>query len=255
MRRLLLALALLLASAVPGLAQANTAYFTINYDVAVEQPTFTYCTMDGSRGDPFQEPIPVAIPIETVGSSTTVTAVTALSAPFANVDIGDRIFVRLGSGTDQTEQRTVITNADDDTITVDTAVDWSAGFEFSYLALVCGTSADDGWINVTSLDTIQMTVEYAAGDMTGLDVVYECKEGGGVNSVPVQVYPGPSSDCGFGTLNTDVCTLVLSDVLTRKIPENIFSFCRVGLAWRTADGGTADEVTATFTGRNLHIGQ
>jgi len=255
MRRLLLALAFMLASAVPGLAQTNTAYFAINYDVALEQPTFTYCTMNGARGDPFQDPIPVAIPIDTVGSNTTVEAVTPGTNPFANVGIGDRIFVRLGSGTDQTEQRTVITNADDDTITVDTAVDWSAGYEFSYLDLVCGTAATDGWINVTSVDTIQMTVEYAAGDLTGLDVVYECKEGGGVNAVPVQVYPGPSSECGFGTLNTNVCTFVLGDVFSRKIPENIFSFCRVGLAWRTADGGTADEVTATFTGRNMHIGQ
>lgn len=254
MRRLLLALALLLASAVPGLAQSNTAYFTIQYDVAVEQPTFTYCSMQGTRGDPWQEPIPVAIPIETSGSSTTVTAVTATTGPFTNVEVGDQIFVRRGGGTDVTDQRLVVAKADADGITVDVAVDWSDGFEFSYLDLVCGTSAADGWINVTSVDTIQMAVTYVAGDMTGLDVVWECKDANPYAS-PTQVYPGPGSDCGFGTLNTNVCTFVLADTFSRKIPENIFAYCRVGLAWRTADGGTRDEVTAILTGRNLHIGQ
>jgi hypothetical protein len=248
MRRLLLALALALASAVPGLAQSQqTAYFTIRYDVAVEQPTFTYCSMQGQRGNPWDEPIRVNIPIETAGSSTTVTAVTALTAPFTNVAVGDAIFVRLGGGLDQTDMVTVTARASADSITVSSAVDWSAGYVFSYLDLVCGTDTAAGWIDVSNKDTIQMTVEYAAGDMTGLDVVFECKDNG-LTSAPVQVYPGPSSECGFGTLNTDVCTLVLNDALTVKLTYNAFKQCRVGLAWRTADGATVDAVNTTLTG-------
>ncbi len=243
MRRLLLALAAL-AFAVPS--QAQTAHFAIAYDVASATPT--YCVMAGARGNPWGEPIRVNIPIETSGSSATVTAVTALSAPFASIGIGDYIYVRRPDNV--TETRTVLTNADDDTITVDSAVNWSNGFVFEFLNLVCGTTEADGWINVTRFDTIQMTVEYETGDLDTLDVTWQCKEGS-IVSGPVQVYPGPSSECGFGTLSTDVCSFSTpgTDALSREIATSLFSACRMSLAFGSTDGGTREDVDAILTGR------
>ena len=234
----------------PGRAQ--TAYFSIGYDV--ESTTLTYCAMLGSRGDPWGEPLKVSVPIDTVGSSTSVSAVTAATNPFANVAVGDALFVRLGAaGGNVTDMVWVTVRTDADNITVSSAVDWSAGFVFEYLDLTCGTSSTDGWINVTKFKTVQLTIQYEIGDLGGLDVTWECKEGSLVSEA-IQAYPGAASDCGFGTLNTDVCTFTVagdiqSSRLTQKIPDNGFSFCRLGMAERTSDGGTREAVHGIVTGR------
>lgn len=237
-------LALLLALALPAAGQGNIAHFAIGYDV--NSDTRTYTVMNGVQNDPWREAFRVPIPIDTVGSSQSVSAVVALTNPFANVAIGDAIFVRRDNVTDMVW---VETRADADNITVSSAVDWSAGFPFEFLDLVAGTTDDDGWITVDKWTTLSMTVLYEAGDLTGLDVVWECKEGTLVSEA-VQVYPGPGSDCGFGTLNTDVCTYVnTGDRQTIVLTDNTFSFCRMGLDWRTADGGAREAVHATIIGR------
>ncbi len=247
MMRLLLSLAFVLALSLPAHAQSRAAHFTIGYDVAVEQPTFTYCIMGGVRGDPWGEPNKVNIAIDTVGSSTSVAAVTPATNPFANVAVGDAIYVRRDNSVTQMVWVTVRTDADN--ITVSSSVDWSDGFVFEYLDLVCGTGSADGWISVAKYSTLSLTVLYEIGDVTGLDVVWECKDATLV-SEPVQVYPGPGSDCGFGTLNTSVCTYAnTGDRQAIVITDNTFSFCRMGLAWRTADGGTREAVHATIVGR------
>ena len=235
-------LVLLLALALPAAGQS--AHFAIGYDV--ESSTPTYCTMNGVQNDPWREPFRVRIPIDTVGSSDAVSAVTALTNPFANVAVGDAIYVRRDNVTDMVW---VTVRTDADNITVSSAVDWSAGFVFEYLDLVCGTTAADGWIAVEKYSTVSMTVLYEAGDLTGLDVAWECKDNTLVSEA-VQVYPGPASDCGFGTLNTNVCTYVnTGDRQTVVITNNTFSFCRMGLDWRTGDGGTREAVHATIAAR------
>jgi hypothetical protein len=248
--RLLLALAALLAFAPLSAAQgARVAHFAIGYDVAVEQPTFTYCKMLGVSLNPWNDPMPVGIPIKTTGSSQTVDAVTATSAPFAKLAVGDAIFVVLDSAT--TDMVWITAKASDDQITVNSAVDWdrAAGYTFSYLDLTCGTGADDGWVSIERFETVSMTVEYEAGDLTGLDVVWEMKDGSLVADA-VQVYPGPSSDCGFGTLNTSVCTYAnTGDRQTVVVTSNTFAYARLGLAWRGADAGTREDVHGIVAGR------
>lgn len=244
MRRLAAFVLMALLATTAG-AQDRTAHFAIGYDVA--SSTMTYCALTGQRGDAWQDPVPVNIPIDTTGSSTTVDAVTPASAPFANLVVGDVIYVRRDNAV--TDMVWITAKASDDQVTVNTAVDWSSGYTFSWMNLTCGTSVNDGWVTVSDRDTVSMTVQYEAGDLTGLDVVWECKDNSRV-SAPVQVYPGPASDCGFGTLNTNVCTYAtLGDRQTVVITYNTFSFCRLGLAWRTADGGTREEVHGILSAR------
>jgi hypothetical protein len=92
-----------------------------------------------------------------------------------------------------------------------------------------------------------MTVQYDAGDVTALSATWECKDQA-LGAAPVRIYPGISSDCGDGTLNGTVCEFgSVGDALTFKVSHNAFAYCRLGMAYVTADGGTRDEITAFIT--------
>lgn len=237
----LLLLAPLALAQQPGVHHSGN--FAYNYDVA--SSSLTYCKLTGQRTDPFGSPFSVAIPIETSGSSTTVSAVTASSEPFAQLAVGDVILVTRDNNS--RDIRVITAKASDDQVTVDTAVDWSDGFPFSWLDLTCGTAATDGWIRVSDGGTVQLTVQYDAGDLDTLDVAWFCKEGA-LGSSAIRVYPGPSSDCGDGTLSGTVCTFATpGQGLSVKIPNNAFAQCRIGLKYGSTDGGTREQVTATVS--------
>lgn len=232
-------LAALLLMAVPALAQEGqhkAANFNYKYDVA--SATITYCTMNGVGGDPFATSISGPGQVSTVGASVTVDGIVGQNS-FANVNIGDLFSVRLSNG--NTENRVVVTNADNDTITVDSTITLP-GNVWSYKTLSCGTTADDGWISAAGYNTVLLTFQYDAGDVTNAAVTMECK-GGGLEAAPVRVYPGIGSDCGDGTLNGLVCEFPTpGQRISFKLSSNAFSACRVGVAWVTADGGTRDEL-------------
>lgn len=243
MKKLILALAALAALATTSPAQQpdnRTGYFAIRYDV--DSASKTYCVLNGSNGQPFGSPVRVSTRVETVGSSTTITAVTALSEPFDDVSVGD-VLVFSVNGTPT--MRTVVTNADADTVTVDEAIDLSAGagFTFSYWQPACGTAATSGWITVRGWPNVQMTVAYLQGDLDTLDVVFECRDQTPDHNI-VQVYPGASSTCGFGALATNVCTFTTAGTLpaaslTVSLTSNQYEACRVGLKYGSADASDA----------------
>lgn len=246
MKKVLAVLALFpsLAFAQSGAVKAgNLAY---KYDVT--GTTMTYCATLGKEGIVFGDFLPGPGRVETTGGAqTTVTGVNAAQNVFADVGVGDIVQFQFRNG--NVEHRVVVTNADDDTITVDAAIDLDVtdGVNWGYKTLSCGTGITSGWADVRDLKTVSLTMQYDAGDMTDLDVVWECKEGG-IGAEPVQVYPGPASDCGFGTLATDVCQFAAAgDRLTVVISYNVFAACRVGLAV-TSDGATRDEVTVIISG-------
>jgi hypothetical protein len=247
-KKLLKVATVLLALLIPTASWAQTdqgqmksANFTYKYDVA--STTMTYCAIEGQQGDPYATPYTGAGRIQTSGSNTTVTTVDS-SGGFAPVNIGDVIFVRFQDGS--IENRIVLTNADDDTITVEAAIDLTGGFTWSYKQLTCGTSEDSGWILTSGYQIAQFGVQYDAGDLTALAATFECKSDA-LGAKPVRVYPGISSDCGDGTLNGKVCEFTsVGDRLYFKLPHNVFTACRVGVAYVTADGGTRDEITAVI---------
>lgn len=254
MRKCILALALA-ALAVPGIAQQpaqEKANFAIRYDV--DSATKTYCVVNGSNGSPFGSPTKISTKVETSGSSVTITAVTALSAPFTNVAIGDTLVFSV-SGEDVV--RTVVTNADNDTVTVDEAIDLSAGagYAFSYWEPVCGTTAASGWIKVRGWSAVLMTVAYVQGDLDTLDVVFECQDTSYDANI-VQVYPGAASTCGFGALSTNVCQFATPATLpaaslTVSLTANQYEACRVALMFGTTDtsdvGANREVVNASIS--------
>lgn len=246
--RTLRLLALLLALALPAAAQGErTAHFAIGYDVGSD--TMTFCVMQGQQNDPWGGPFVSNIPIDTAGSSTSVSAVTATTEPFARLEIGDAIFVQTTDDVGARELRWITAKADDDNVTVNAVIDLTAGYSFQYLLLACGTDAASGWIKVESQKTVTMTVIYEAGDLGALEVIWEGRDESLVGT-PVQIYPGPSSDCGFGTLSTDVCSYTSTgDVQAVKVTHNTFSRVRLGLRHDGTDGGTRESVHAMIVVR------
>ncbi|NIN66108.1 MAG: hypothetical protein GTO63_15720 [Anaerolineae bacterium] len=237
-----------LAFAQSGHQSGQVAAGNLTYKYDVTGATTTYCATWGQDESVFGNFYPGPGRVETTGGAqTTVTGVDAAQDVFLDVGVGDLVQFQFRNG--NVEHRVVVTNADNDTITVDTAIDLdvATGVNWGYKNLDCGTAATDGWAGVSGFSVVSMTMQYDAGDMTDLDVVWECKEGG-IGAEPVQVYPGPASDCGFGTLATDVCQFAAAgDRLSVVITDNVFGFCRVGLAV-TTDGGTRDEVTVIISG-------
>jgi len=256
MVRWILALAATVMLAVPGLAADKQGNFAFGYDVA--SATMTYCTVTGKNGDPFdttgfkfQAP---TFDIEIDGAGGVTDAGT--NGSFAAVEVGDTFLLRPGDGDTSVTpvvpnvETWVVAKASDDAITVANTTATANYRAYFYKKLACGITAEDGWISTTDFDkgTVQLSVYYEAGDVTGLDVVWECRESA-LGAAAVQVYPGPASDCGFGTLNTNVCTFATpGDALARQIIVPLFAECRMGLAFRTADGGTRDDVHATISG-------
>lgn len=239
---MLLALVFATASWAQDTGQHKSANFLYKFDVA--STTLNFYALQGQQGDPYATAYDGAGTIETSGSSTTVTGVDAARDVFAPVDPGDVIFIRFSSGT--TEVRIVVTNADADTITVEDAIDLSAGYTWSYKKLVGGTGLDDGWISVAGYSIVQFGVQYDEGDLTALSATWQCKSGA-LGAAPNRTYPGVGSDCGDGTLNGKVCEFTSTgDVLAFKISDNAFAACRLGVAYVTADGATVDEITATI---------
>ncbi len=242
---ILAALVALLAS--PAAAQGVAANFTYLYDL--DASSLTYCVLAGQGGDPWGAWLPGPGTIETSGSSATITGVDTDADVFEFVDVGDAIYVALPNGTTYTLN--VVTNADADTITVDTAVnlDVDGGYVWSWKDLTCGTAATDGWITVADAFSLTMTVQFDQGDLDTLDVAWYCK-GAGAGAGPVRVYPGPNSDCGDGTLSTDVCQLTEGQVLATQIEINNFSACRMGMKYGSSDasdsGANLEQITATI---------
>lgn len=227
-------LVLLYFAAAPLLwgAEDVTALFTYKYDV--DSNAVAYCRLVGQQNSPFGGSISGAGRIKTAGSSVTITSVTALTNAFAGVDIGDLISVQTSPGS--TVLRTVVTNADDDTVTVDTAVDLgTTGVAYRYWMSECGTGATSGWIDLSQYPSRSITIQYDQGDLTQLDIRVECKANY-PGAEPVQVFPV----CTVGACNTYQAYTTAG--ITSRTATQIsapFGSCRVGFKWTTADTSDA----------------
>jgi hypothetical protein len=231
-------------------AEVKNGTFAYNYDV--DSASLTYVRLVGQNGDPFGGSIAGPGTIKTVGSSTTVTENVASTNPFRDVGVGD--VIQVSTSTNARFTRVVVAKASDASITVDSAVDLSAGYAWRWWDSQIGTTINDGWIDVSSYSSAAMTVQYEQGDLDALTVRWECRTAS-LGAQPVIVYPGESSDCGIGgTLVTDRCSFATAGVTARlavEVLDNPFAACRVGLAFAatdTSDAGAAlEQVIVTLT--------
>lgn len=213
MRRLLLAV---LALLFPAFASAETAqlFFLKN----IGGSTKTYCVMNGVQGNAWGTPIKGQGTLTTTGSSTTIES--SFVRDFVDVAAGDMIIVTI-SGV-QTA-RSVASVTDGDTLVVDTAVDWSAGYSWSWRDAVCGTADTSGWITATPGMTL--VYEYVSGSGTS-EVFWQCKTDA-VSALPVQIYPDNSSAAAVRSYTASGYDSRTAVVLSL---DSKFYACRIGIS-------------------------
>lgn len=157
------------------------------YTRDVSAAAYEYCIMAGLGGGALARDIPVTRPIETSGSSTTTVASTASSKPFLGIDVGDEISVASEGSNDVRLYREVITNADDDTITVDTAWDLgTTGVNFFWRDLTCGTAVTNGIISTSGRETVTFDIQVITLAATSIDFIVEGRlQGAGTGWTPL----------------------------------------------------------------------
>lgn len=251
MKTRLAALLLLLSASTLSADQQRTATLMMRYDV--DSTSVNYCRTTGMADDPYGRNNTMIDKVKTSGSSTTVTSVGTLG-PFRDLAVNDVIFVDRGApGTPIVDMAVIVAKATSDSITVDAAVNWdnsAAGYTATWRRTSCGTTANDGWVDVASASQITMTIEYNQGDLDNLSVRWECKAAfpGGAN--PVQVYPSKNDTCGQGTLASNFCDYATAGLLARTtvITTGPWASCRIGFKVKTTDtsdaGANIEQVNA-----------
>lgn len=223
MRKLVLALLGLLAAAAPVAAQQSQSMAWLIYAKDVSDAAYSYCVMEGQRNDPFGEPLVGPAQVKTTGASTTVEENVAGTNPFANLAVGDMILVRRGEVTDRVS---ITAKASAASITVSATVNWTGGYDFSWMDMVCGTGVTNGWVRTGAFQTIAATIEVVTLNATSIDFQTECAIGAGL---PVILETKSANAVGqWGPV----------------ISDGVYDRCRVGLKL-TADGG-AQVVNAHF---------
>ena len=235
-------------------------------DYDLDSAAYIYLRTVGENGLPFGRSIVRPVRVKTTGSSASITAVTAASAPFALNTApptgggGDFLFFDLRGQVDATApanvigtrlvSRVILTRADADNVTVDTAIDLSAGATFFTRLFQSGTTASDGWIGVSDLDVATFSWQIKQSDGGSIDVKVECETlSSADNSVlsQTQIYTknvvapyGCPSATGSGAC----------DSLSIISPQ--FDRCRLGFKINTDSsdaGANLEKISAQFSGR------
>jgi hypothetical protein len=202
----------------------------------LDRPSATpyYCLSLGQSGNPRGPNIPGVTTITTVGSSVTVSAVTAGTAPFSGISAKDVLFVTRQATTGVvTDTAVIATVVSTDQVTLTSAVDWSNsgnGYAFSWRKTVCNQDEGStyGWLTVSDIGDKLFVTQYQQGDLGGgLDTRVECRTGS-PGATAVQVYPAsPPSWTNLATAGV----LINAPVF---VPE-AWQQCRVGLLAHTSD--------------------
>lgn len=255
MKRIILALALLAALALSAPLHAQDATneaqpslpLFADYDLDAVSYTFGWYT--GQLGQVLAPPNNnVHLKIKTTGSATAVAAFTTGTNPFAQLSVGDIIYVTTSGATpggtaDGTLGRTlallITVKTDADNITVSQAVDLSLGYFFTWRKFNTGTTAADGWIPVRGITAGNFVYQIdQQNTTTGIDYKIECKADS--PSATAVTIIGPT---------TKTTTYAGGNVISEP-----WAFCRFGLKLTSSDDGgdlttNAEKISVTFEAR------
>lgn len=228
----LMALALIVPATPADAADVQFGHVAFVWDA--DSTSFTFPLLLGRDGTIFgggnqgQAPISAA-------NSTTVTATTALTAPFALVSVGDVIEIRVDN---TVYVRTVIARADADGITISGAAITVTAVPFQWYKLATSTSG--GWFDVTGAESITFYVQpiNIAVDAGGVDLRADCK-GGHPGAEAVQVYPAYTD--GSGDTATNLSAEGFADYIRATITGD-YASCRIGI--QVDDDDAVDTTTA-----------
>lgn len=215
----------LIGLAVPASAQKSISVpLFSNYNLA--STSYISCATTGDADDVWGAWRQVSRKITTSGSSTTVTSYVSGSSAFANVSVGDELLITIGSTgllasgsavttTPGAETRRYVTaKASADSITVNAAVDLSAGYNFYYRKLVCSTAATSGWFGVQGMKSVGWHFQVSTINATSIDMKVECRVQGSVDVIVTawdENYTGAGSHSASisGDLHYDACRMMM----------------------------------------------
>jgi len=232
---LLLALvaAPVLAQFSDGLAVRGVPLF-LDYDPGT---SYVFCKYTGANQDAWGAPLPAPKKIKTSGSSTTTTSFdTVTDDAFLGIDVGDWIQVtqsQAGSAQGVPMPRYVLTNADDDTITVNAAWNLSiqtTGYSYVFRKQSCGTGAENGWVNTRGVDLVRYSLAVDQIAAASVDVVVQCRDTSAVSTPVALVTKSYTAVGGDGIL----------------VSGMLYDQCRFGMKV-TTDAG-AQKVTVSLRG-------
>lgn len=256
MKRFLMTLGLLFLSGLcfaqtVGNAQRVTLFSDMDFDTV---GSYMYCVTTGAGDDALAPNRRVSIPVITVGSSTTVSAVTAGTGPFQNMNVGDEIVFPLGTLTPAGTQtpaggesyRYVTAKASADSVTLNAAINLAVpagrGYPFTWRKLSCGTAATDGWFSTSNWQDFTVSFQADQGDASSMDAALQCETFGSA-SAPIQVWTANYLLAVYGNVSTGRTVVYF---------VNHFDRCRLGvkLTDDASDAGAnLEKVSAYVRGR------
>jgi hypothetical protein len=227
-------------------AAGNRTRVSLGADYDLDSGTYVYPITTGESDMVLSGPRQRRVPVQTVGSSTTVAAATATTAPFQGIVVGDEVYFNVqgvaGAGLGGTQTSRVITaKASDDSVTVDTAIDLSTAQNFSWRRFAAAGTAADGWVPMAGFDAATFIWQMKQSDGASIDVKVECRM--------------------FSSPATDVVQIVTTNVTAYGCPgtgcqkqdlnPSFFDQCRLGFKINTdtSDAGAAvEKISAQFVG-------
>jgi hypothetical protein len=197
--------------------------------------------------------------IETVGSSTTVSALTATTNTFTGLGVGDELLITaisdvISAGVVVTRRgqqfyRVITAKASDDSITVNVALDITNDASFTWRKLECGTAATNGWVPVHNLSQYVWHLNISQiNTTTGVDYTLECRIYAAAAGI-VTVVPSTT---------VTAATSIVIPVPAAAFPQGgvtlPYDECRFGTRLTTTDDGSdvgaaAEQTSVYLTGR------
>jgi hypothetical protein len=175
--------------------------------------------------------------VKTSGSSATVASNTASAGALGLVAVNDLLLFNVKG---QLLERLVTAKADADSVTVNSAIDLSAGYSYTYKRRYFGPDTEDGWISVAGFSGVAFLVDVDQMNGTGgITTSAECRIAG-----PLAI---------VHQVGTDNITAAGSKVYTVDLRLAAYDQCRIGIRWATNDDGSdtgsaQEQVSVAFAG-------
>jgi hypothetical protein len=161
----------------------------IQYDV--QSGAYIYCRTEGVArvGNDDNRRVTTA-PITAAANSTTLAAVTAGTNPFANLVVGDVIYLQdpFQATKGATLEKVITARASADSVTISSVISVPTAFtanSFEWRKRQCATTANAGWFPVEGYRPVKFSVGANTIGATSVDIRFECREQGEDN----QPYP------------------------------------------------------------------
>lgn len=181
--------------------------------------------------------------IKTTGSQTTPVPTVALSVPFQGRAVNDLLLLQAPNpGTTDNSlveyERAITVFTDANTITVDTALDISAGYTFRYKRFFTGTATTDAWFDISGYRDFSVQFDVDTINATSLDSVIECRTSKFARPFQIQTK-------NYTAVGSDVATVGSEGAVAPNGAR--YEQCRVG--WRVNTDTGVQSVSVYFTGR------